>query len=270
MWAVLRPIVLGCAVALPAVALLFVAAEAFRYTHAESLLHAYQDLIAGMLALFGALVGAAYLNRQIVVQREQELTRQHRRHAAARAVMPHALMSLVNYASDTAAGLQDARLKEEELVAFETSTSQTADVAPVELPRLPDDLTRAFAAMIEASEESEARPFIDLLSDLQVQIARVNELNSAYELSKQNHELRSYELLFRVWDAVYLHAAAGALFAYARRQPGVAPARPDWAMVENSMVNLKLFDLRDLSELVARKRQRDLVPQLVSSQIGSD
>lgn len=238
---VLRTTVLACAIAAPAGGLLLVAAASIPYGP-SNFLREYQDLIAGLLALTGALTGAAYINRQINQSRDQERFRLSRRHAAARAVMPLALDGLTTYAAEIASVLVEARTKELQVAHAEEAGYVSFVRDAIRDPLIAETLIRDFAAMIEAAEPADGDVFFDLLSDLQVQRARLKGLTTEPSgLTVRSKEMNILQLEHRLLEAVYIHAAAGALFAYARLAAD-RPAQPTWDDVHLSMVTLNLFE----------------------------
>jgi hypothetical protein len=61
----------------------------------------WQTLIAGMLALVGALLTVRYLRKQIVLTENMEIERRRREENAVKAVLPMALSEIVDYSTES-------------------------------------------------------------------------------------------------------------------------------------------------------------------------
>lgn len=232
----------------------------------DNVLHAYQDLCAGILALVGALAGTYFLQRQIDFQKEQEEARTRRRHDASRATMPMALMSIGDYAAKTIEILREARADELERAAMEEQAEGMVsyDFAIIDVPALQGAVLAEFKDMIEACDEHQAAPFASLLSSLQVQVARIRSLNADKKLPTfSDHMARAYELLDRMFDALYIYAAAGSLLQYARKHSPLEDG-PSWNMIELSIWSLRLSEFQEFAEFVGRKKELSPVPRIVT------
>ena len=164
-------------------------------------LDAWQTLVSGAFALAAALIGAAYLSRQISLADRHEQDRIARGHAAARAALSFNLDRLWRYEENVVAWLK----------------TQLASIPAGALtgppPELEDAVVSALERMIAHSVKGEISPYAELMSLLQVQQAR----NHGIWVRWQAGDLPNrFELLDRCYDAIEAAARVNALFPYAR------------------------------------------------------
>jgi hypothetical protein len=161
----------------------------------------WQDLAAGVLALFAALVGSA-----VVISQGRDGLR--RRRMAARALSPLSLSALCEYAA-ACAGI---------LVSIRAASDVIGEVALPAAPPVPVNVIPQLEKLIEASGRRQANAVADLVGKLQVQSTRlrgfVNELSSN-QIRGGALKIRSTEY---VLDAAEIYALSSRLFDYARRE----------------------------------------------------
>ena len=179
----------------------------------DIVVHAYQDLIAGIMALIGAAAAVAAVMHQIRQTREIENERRERRNYAARAMMPHALASLCTYAR----GCSDALRS----VVDEAPSPHLADVHwpdHVAIPALPDAAMATLKECIEFGDREIQLRLAKLIEQLQIQHVRVIEPHHIFDRIEGDWYYQMIE------DALEIHARATMLFDYARRRNENAPA----------------------------------------------
>ncbi len=186
----------------------------------------YQDLAVGLLSLFGAAAAVLAVMRQIQQAQEMEDDRLRRRNLAARAALPHALSALCNY----------VELCCSELTAVLQGGLPPNDEQGVNLPRdlrapaISADVIPALKECIEFGAPDIQQHLADLISLLQVQIARINAPGEFIQgrVVDANYY---YSLL---GDAFEIRARVDELYPYARRVQEHASGRPNIEGVINA------------------------------------
>jgi hypothetical protein len=211
----------------------------------------WQTLITGLLAIVAAFIGGWFINRQVAEAKTQEGERLRRRHFSARAMAPLALSTLTEYTLGVAEALGNIHGQ-----AVGGGIPHTA-VIPT-FPSLPTDVLSSFRDMVETSNEGVAGAFADILSDVQIQRARIRSLVSDIP----RHTVLSLNIEQYLIDAASIHAQASALFSYARREVDGAPDAITWNAVRSSLRQMGIWeeDYDSLFELISSREARDAKP----------
>lgn len=178
----------------------------------------WQQLLGGLLALVAAFIGAHFIRAQTQLADEHERERIRRRHAAARAAFALTLSSVGRYAQQCAVLLTTIHERRTQTPVI-SSLELLANLRP---PPLHGEIVGEFKEMVEASDPSIGRSIADLLSTLQVQVARLEtmfERSTGRITTLQNIE-------GRIGDLIDLKARSDALFNYARGHSDVPPSEP--------------------------------------------
>lgn len=169
----------------------------------EYWLNRYQGLLGGILALVGAALAFVAVRAQIGQTERHAQERRTRASNAARSILPPALSSITDYASQCIEQLKLLR------------ASKSIQAKDLRFPSLPAHTIDVFKQAVEFADEKNADEFADLIAHIQVQNARLRDLIN--ESRKRTIHPMSYQVTNTMYDAVDLHARAGRLFDYARR-----------------------------------------------------
>lgn len=162
----------------------------------------WQQLLGGLFALAAAAVGWVAINRQVRQVDEQERERLRRRYDAARAVLPLALSSIHEYASQCAASLLQVHLGQ--------ARNTSVGVVHWRPPPVPSSTMVELREMIEVSSPAQATPITRLLSRIQVQAARLYTMSCHFQQGAGGGTMQY------LGDTIEIAALASALFKYAR------------------------------------------------------
>lgn len=191
----------GCAIAktqVCAVALAPVTDAAFRW----------QSLLGAVFALLAAMYSAWFVLRQIQQSDQHEAARLARRRRSQRALMPLVMSQICDFAEVSA-----DRLTQALSVALRHEQGH-ADRIDLEAPRLDAGVFKDITAMIEAAHDDEADPYIELLSELQVHLARWRGI--ANDQGRRRDKLLVRSIEEELVDAAEIYARASNLLASAR------------------------------------------------------
>jgi hypothetical protein len=206
--------------------------------HLIALLFLWQTQTGAAFAVAAAFIGAAVILHQTAATRQLEETRRMRRAAGLRAVLPLALSELCDYA---------ARCAEISAGLLAQPNSSPVRALGLIIPSLPDGLVSALTDLIEASEPDHAKPLIALVRQVQIQHARMRDMQRRAGSQTGSLLLRA-NVVGRVIDSAEVYARCESLFAYARGE-ATAPAAP----IKADDVKRALFPmptgLADTSEL---------------------
>ena len=233
---------------LPTPELRFCGLDAGCYAYA---LYNWQALLGGLIALFAALYAGRYVRRQIAAGERIEAERLRRRELAARAVLPLTLTRFVEYAE---AGVGLLR----RLAGPEIPPVAVSGVA-LSAPALPQGAIADLERAVEAATDprvvavltglaAHTQMLHSVLADV---VAKVGAQGSGGLRTGGN--LPAWML-----RAAVVHAAASALFAWAR-DAGHAPVEVTWGGVERSLGVLRV-DGEDVVSLAAHARDGHLSP----------
>lgn len=155
----------------------------------------WQTLIAGVLALVGAAWTVRAIRSQIAQVEEHARARRKEQERTARAVLPLALSSFTGYA----------------LTCMERANSFGPGSQSFEIPPLPAEAVGQLQRCVEFADEREGRQIADLLSWLQVQHVRLDNLVTGSRAQRLHWADNA------VIDAAKLHSMTEKLFEYARQ-----------------------------------------------------
>ncbi|MFC5392843.1 hypothetical protein [Bosea vestrisii] len=166
----------------------------------EFWLNRYQTMLAGAAALVAATASVFYLRRQIAQADQHKQDQLLRDRAAARTVLPLALSTICEYASQSVRSL------------YARFNGQAA-----EMPPIPTIALDQLVATVRTLESRHVEPFARIVQELQVHNARVSDRR---ELRRLN-ELNLHEYLL---DAAEIYARASSLFEFARFETDDLPS----------------------------------------------
>lgn len=183
---------------------------------------AWQTLIAGLIALGGAILTVLALNRQAREAAE-------RRARAARARLPAALDLLNNYALQCVRWLKDLKPKAE--IASTGAYQRNQSIPVGTCPRPDGGMMDTFAECVAALDIAPARFIDDLLARLQVQHSRIASLADYFE----NHYRHPVRQILNIEDyvanAIEIDALGRSAYPYARKQCDETPRGLDLGTV---------------------------------------
>jgi len=187
----------------------------------------WQTLIAGLLALLGALL-------TILLLRNQAREAAERKSRGARVMLPAALDTLTGYVIDSVRWLDSVREKADlsEKGAYRHSI-------PVNTPPRPDPgMLTVFRDCVESVDIKHVRIISDLVSKIQIQNAWISSLND-YFVNYPLYETKRFGLSGEIDEAsvksILLVAIANQLFPYARLQTDALPPPLDLRAVRMAM-----------------------------------
>ena len=172
-------------------------------------LYEWQTLVAGSLAILAALVGGAFLRGQMAQIERHETERQRQRRAAALAVAPLALDTLLLFESDCAAALRNLHGTAKDQVV---SHSVLQAFKP---PIFPDDIIQLLQRVVETGGTDLGNEVATILSELQIQRARLRSIKSGNVYNERLLVLRS-NIEQYIIDSAVVHARASHLLSHAR------------------------------------------------------
>jgi hypothetical protein len=183
----------------------------------------YQTFIAGVLAITGALATIRGVRAQIADATIREERRRSREELAARAVLPLALSSLIDYAETCLRGLRVL-----------TRVARPRAVTAVSFPALPQDIISPIRDCIRSAGPENVRGLADLLDWVQVQHARLRDLEA--DLRTPRSVLgRKLNVEQAIIDAAELYHRASDLFSYGRRSEEGDPPRASAAGIRSAL-----------------------------------
>jgi hypothetical protein len=190
----------------------------------------YQTLLTGLIAAVAAVGGAAatvwVVNRQIRQAQDAENERRTRQLYAARAMMPHALTALSDYAEQSC-GSWRARVRE-----GLPAENDTIVIPPnFRLPDLPTESMAPLQRRLEFGEAELQSAVALLIQCLQVQQSRtrIRHIETGVTFG--------YQYLSRLAEALEIYARAAILFHYSRGTTEDAPAEPTKADMMSAVAN---------------------------------
>lgn len=191
-----------------------------------TLLYDWQTLLAGILALMGALITVLVVVRQIRSARDDtnsqiraakedtdkqigwsvrlEEERRRRDERAAKAVLPLAISPLIEYALECIILLSDCK-----------ESDNGVEIGKEPIPVIPTDVIMSLREVARHADDAVSKQVETLLSKLQVQHARMTSQLARKPLDGKR-KLNRFESLGLVWDAADLYAHIARLFSYAR------------------------------------------------------
>lgn len=199
----------------------------------------WEAIAAAGLALLAAVVGLRWSSNQ-------ERSKRQQLQMAARAGLAHALSDISEYLQSSARYVS---------AVHRTATAgvvPTATLANVP-PDLPASAISALREVILPSSRTEARPFLELLNDLQIQRANLRALPE--NVADPSHIILTQDLEALLARTVIADARMHEMFRYARLEIEHVPNDPTRSVVFNSAGVLKLddFEFEFLFELLSKK-----------------
>ena len=183
-----------------------------------SWLYDWQQMIAGMLALIAAGVSVLYLRKQISQADRHEKERWHRRSEAARALLPHTLNEIAEYAKLLADALKD-------YYRLAIKPREDHQRLTIKVPAPPPELLATLEKLVEVSDKPIVQEIVaDIISEIQVLYARAMGLNEhAANPAGNLPNLYGYMV-----QAAVIHAQGSSLFPYARHETDQIGRKIDW------------------------------------------
>lgn len=202
-------------------------------------------LVTGLAAVAAAFVSVRAVHRQIDSDRQMEADRIAAQRAANRATLPLVLSRICRYATDHGVRLY-AALEQCPGGALPRS------VKLGEFSYLPEGSIADLKEFIQFSKSADRKFIADLLSDIQVQNARIEGMISDRARGRLVIADNLEEYLF---DAMEIYGRASALFNYAR---GETEVMPSILYVEDILPALGAFGIWDFARdaLIGRITRR--------------
>jgi hypothetical protein len=214
----------------------------------------WQSLLAGFAAIGAALIGGNYILKQIQLSKEQAAERTRSRHAAARSMLPLALASITQYATECAGELK--RLHH----ASQGNAVPKSALEAIITPTLPVAAIAELKPLVESSGEAMELAIADMLCAAQVLSSRLGSLKRPRDPATSTHTVVVHYLEAVIIDSLEVYARAASLFDYGRRKTHEVPAGPPTAKsLHSAMFNLGFFDDRfdDLRKQIDRRAERE-------------
>ena len=216
----------------------------------------FQTLIAACIAV--AAAGIAWWNTTRTIRHAAQLERQRRarKQAALRAVLPHALSAVSNYAEQSDKALQPLH------AACEDGLLHHNNIAAPKIGKLDTETVTLLKDFIEYSEHSEANLIEKMLAHIQIHHSRMKGLAEKIKAGPNDSTGANWvEQL--ILDAACTYAWAGAAYDYARRRTDALPEDITWDNVRSALNNLRMGDdeeIRELREHIDRLEQAGAKP----------
>lgn len=208
------------------------------------ILYNYQTLIAGLLALGGAIWTVATIRRQIAEADRHETERRRRQNFAARAMMPVALNELSNYSKRCVELLLP-------LLPKQSGQLVTAHITQ-NAPAIPAEAVFTLRESTEFGVDPIAITIADLIRKLQIQHSRLADIENW--LSSSGRIIVRPNILEFIVDALEIYARSAKLFAYARRESENAPDAPNENDLTSAAHNCSIWDSHgEVFELIKRR-----------------
>ena len=202
----------------------------------EYFLYRYQAFLAGGVAIAAAIIGANLVRLQIVHDSNLAKDARDRKARAARAVLPLALTSLVEYASESFRAMQ--KLREQ----CDDHLLPSPVPEPPAIVEFPENTLDPMAAYIEHTDDEVATALATLIAKLQIQRSRSLETLRHAAGIKARAMVLDINVESYMIDAAEIYARTSALFDHARH--GAAPDPIVGASVAGAMRLLGLDDLK--------------------------
>lgn len=197
-------------------------------------LNRWQTLIAGIIALAGAGIGAYFLNRQITQDKELEAQRRASKFYAIRSVMPLTLSALMGYVRGEVHVLQNLGPGGE---------------LPDELSHLPGDIVEVLKEFIKFADNSEAQSTVRLmLSDIQIHRARL--LCDMPRAGQRQTSLAGTYVAGNIVRLTCIYARIFALFGYSRFLIDSVSSKVTFEQMDTAAWNSAVTDTFSVMELI--------------------
>lgn len=189
----------------------------------------WQTLITGGLAIAAAFIGGLFINRQIAAARQADAEARRRKLDAARATLPLTLSALSEYATGCNKALKMLHGTQDS-----GSIPKQADPAPTVV--VPVDVIVELRLLIEFGDAPVGTAIRKLLSELQVQIARIatmtKQLKQGYD---DDHSITVLNVETYMIDTADIYARCAALFDFARGKTDTLPGAPLRADIKSAL-----------------------------------
>lgn len=211
----------------------------------------YQTLLAGLLAVIIGVATIAVMVHQIRDIQRGELDRRERRDYATRAVLPHMLASINQYAEDCVSSLLDLYEHNANALDEKWNAPEKLDTKILELPI---EVATAIRENIEVTSDLSAREEMRwLLHKMQVQRSRFGGYLSGIKNPKilEATGLTSWKM--HVWDALEIYALSSQLLDYARPEKELLLPLDDYMNAARICRRIKPEMSEQVEELVIQK-----------------
>lgn len=188
-----------------------------------------ETLVSALLAVVAAAVGSYFLYRQITQSDAHENKRRHRAYRAAKAMTPLALSEVCDFAGACLG--EWVRARDHVLIL-----NRGVDVGSleIELPTLSTESIAILRAIIEAAPKKECAPFVRLIRDVQVTIARTRSLTQTINSPGRRPILHS--ITGQMLELLELYAQAARLMPYSRGEADIPEdVRPNADDIRNAI-----------------------------------
>src|SRR6267378_744866 len=209
-------------------------------TGAASWIHQWQTLLAAIVASTIASIAAyvAFQNtsRSLAHAESLEPNRRHRKHAAARAVLPLALSQVIAYAE------RSARTLNELVGKCEGETLPTGVATDRLVEPLPSETLKSLADFIEYTDTTSVEVIESTVAWIQILDARMRSIVQDNNDPSGTHVVVRAGIEGRIIDAATIYAGAASAFDYARRRRADLPATLLWDAVLGALRNMRIWD----------------------------
>jgi hypothetical protein len=199
----------------------------------------WQALIAGSLALAGALGTIAIIHRQVVHGKELEDERRRRRHIASAGLLPLALSGLCQYSRECVTSLRGLY----DNAADDNAAEDVIQGIPLQRPEpCPRDVT-ILRECVETAEDEAQPAILALLRHMQVQCARYADIVETANGTPRREDavVTALNVDTNIIDPLELYARCSAIFDYAR---GGDPNLDDSVSLGGMQNASRLMDIR--------------------------
>jgi hypothetical protein len=172
----------------------------------------WQTLIAGLLALAGAIATVVAVRRQIEAGHHQEEERRIRQLTAARAVMPLALVKLIEYTDASLGALKAMNGPPEDKVIVHPQ-----GWTPPVMPEIPETAVEVLRNCLQFSDAPAMEAICDIISEFQICNSR---LRATIQGVSSGGGVVRHGYNQRIAENLALGVRFEKLFDYARRKTG--------------------------------------------------
>lgn len=215
----------------------------------SAFLYRWQTLIAGGLALAGAYLTVAELERQLAQEREQEGRRRWRKHYAARAGLPSALTQIVEYARQSLSVLEGIALP-----GSGSRVIHSPGWARPEIPSVPKEALATLQTCIESADQASMPKLARTLEEFQILHARLDGLMD--DISPGSSMIvTTFYLGEQIVDYLEFDIRCSKMFDYARRVTDEIDDSVSFDEIRTraSFAGIELADYPGIEALIARR-----------------
>jgi hypothetical protein len=215
-----------------------------------TIIYNYQTLIAGILAVGGAIGTVLMINKQIRQSNKQEQKRRSHQNFAARAMMPAALSALSDYSEKCIKFL---------LLLLPIAPDEHAVTTPIsdDIPLIPSDELFTLKQCMEFGDEPITVIIADLIRKLQIQHSRLRDMKS-----KPNNSfiILDANIIDYILDALEIYARCAKLFTYARRERDSAPSELEKFDMISAAHNCGIWDNSKVDAAINTRYNKSRLP----------